>query len=310
MQAIIQYSKFIFLAVLTSSFFTQWYSYDIDVIHLPTSSYFSDEGVTTTHSIWETLTNQFKLDTKSTSPQVQTEIKKLLADKKHFNDVLKSAAPYLYYIHNQVVSRGLPAELALIPIIESEYNPYDVSNKGASGLWQFMKVTARELGIKIKSGYDGRRNVIASTKAALAYFKDLGVFFGGNWYLAIAAYNCGQFTVKKAMHKSGSQSFWNLKLPIETKLYVPRLLAVAEIVKNPAKYGIELPHIDDKPFFAEVNVNKPIKLNDISSQTGINIDTLKSLNPDFTRGSAPDISIKTVLIPAHSITNFKNSLNT
>jgi membrane-bound lytic murein transglycosylase D len=102
------------------------------------------------------------------------------------------------------------------------------------------------------------------------------------------------------MNKTGSSSFWNLPLSKETKLYVPRLLAVAEIVKNPNKYGVELPHIDDKPFFKEVNVSKPIKLNTVSQKTGINIDTLNKLNPDFTRGSSPDASIKTLLIPTQS----------
>jgi membrane-bound lytic murein transglycosylase D len=309
MQAIIQYSKFLILAVLSCSFLINWYSYETDVLQLTPSSYYMDDGVISSNSIWDAITSDFEIDTKPTSIQVKKEINKILADKEHFNSILQSAAPYLYYIRDQVKSRGLPAELALIPIIESEYNPYDKSNKGASGLWQLMTATAHDLGVKVKSGYDGRRNVISSTKAALAYFKDLGVYFRGNWYLAIAAYNCGQYTVKKAINKTGSESFWNLPLPKENRLYVPWLLAVAEIVKNPDKYGIELPHIEDKPYFAEVNVNKPIKLNSVSEETGINIDTLKKLNPDFTRGSSPDASIQTLLVPMQYMASFKNSFN-
>src|SRR5262249_6307926 len=146
-------------------------------------------------------------------------------------------------------ARDLPAELALIPVIESEYNPNDRSNKGATGLWQLMRQTAHELGVVVQGGYDGRRNVLASTKAALAYFKDLGDLFNGNWYLAIAAYNCGQGRVQSAIRRTGSESFWNLPLPRDTKYYVPRLLAVAEIVKHPAKYGITLPQVQNKPYF-------------------------------------------------------------
>lgn len=307
MQAILQYSKFFILAVLSYTLLFNWYSYETDVLQLTSSSYYMDDGVISSDSAWSSITKHFEIDTKPTSAQVKSEIKKILADKNHFNEILKSAAPYLYYIQDQVKSRGLPAELALIPIIESEYNPYDKSHKGATGLWQLMSATAHELGIIVKSNYDGRRNVVASTKAALAYFKDLGVLFKGNWYLAIAAYNCGQFTVKKAIKKTGSESFWNLPLPKETKLYVPKLLAVAEILKNPDKYGIELPHINDRPYFTEVNTSKPIQLNSISDKTGINIDTLKQLNPDFTRGSTPDHSIQTILIPTTNVSSFNRS---
>src|SRR5262249_50075837 len=150
---------------------------------------------------------------------------RILADQEHFYKILKSAVPYIYYIHKQTQASGLPAELALIPFIESEFNPNDLSNKGALGLWQLMSGTARDLGVKIRSGYDGRRNVITSTNAALAYFKDLGKLFKGNWYLAIAAYNCGEGRVQSSIKRTGHRNFWELPLPQETKYYVPRLLA-------------------------------------------------------------------------------------
>jgi len=179
MQLIIQYSKYLFLAVLSSSLLISWYSYETDAMHLTTSSYYIDEDVRASRSIWETMTNQFALDTKSSTPQVRAEIKKILADKKHFNEILKSASPYIYYIHKEISARGLPVELALIPIIESEYNPYDISHKGASGLWQLMKTTAHELGVKVKSDYDGRRNVIASTKAAVLFIMFMFILMVG-----------------------------------------------------------------------------------------------------------------------------------
>jgi membrane-bound lytic murein transglycosylase D len=192
----------------------------------------------------------------------------------------------------------LPAELALIPAIESEFNPNDFSNKGATGLWQLMPQTAHELGIKVKSNYDGRRNVIASTNAALAYFRDLGVYFKQNWYLAIAAYNCGQGKVDSAMHRAGSRNFWNLKLPHETRAYIPKLLAIAAIIQNPEKYGIRLPHIHNKPYFSAIQSKQAVSLTSVAKSTGVSMDTLYALNPDYKHGPAPSYkSVYTLLVP-------------
>ena len=173
-----------------------------------------------------------------------------------------------------------------------------------------MSKTASELGIKVRSGYDGRRNVIASTKAALAYFNDLGALFKGNWYLAIAAYNCGQVRVKSAMKKSGNQSFWGLPLPQETKYYVPRLLAVAAIIKNPEKYGIKLPQVHNKPYFETVAVSKPVNLEKVAKNTGVSINTLQTLNPDYHRGSSPGSKeAKTILVPVNKASEIKASIS-
>jgi membrane-bound lytic murein transglycosylase D len=181
----------------------------------------------------------------------------------------------------------MPAEIALIPFIESEFNPNDRSNKGATGLWQLMPQTARELGVKVKSGYDGRRNVVASTNAAVAYFNDLISNFNGNWYLAIAAYNAGPGRIISATRRSGTKSFWELRLPRETQLYLPKLLAVAAIVENPEKYGVELPPIENKPYFTEMTVKQPVTLDKMSQSTGVNVKTLRTLNPDVKNKTVP-----------------------
>lgn len=269
-----------------------------------TASVRADAQTQTVGSIWESLRPELKLDHQVQLSQVQAEIRKILADREKLNSILNSAGPYLYFIYQQTKARGLPAELALIPVIESEFNPNDHSNKGATGLWQIMPQTARELGIKIRSSYDGRRNVMASTKAALAYFKDLGQEFNGDWYLAIAAYNSGQGTVESAAHRRGSNSFWNLKsLPQETKLYVPRLLAVAEIIKHPEKYGVRLPPITNAPYFAEVKVKKPVGLSKVAAVSGVSIKTLNKLNPDFNHGVVPNKGNYTsLLVPAKTAT--------
>ena len=306
--------------MLSCTVLTTWYSSESEIIKMVAPTYIdsyesteddAEKPISVTkksESIWNSISHEFKLDNRSQSTQVQAEIRKLLAEKDNLVKILKSAMPYIYFIHHQTKMRGLPAELALIPVIESEFNPNDKSHKGATGLWQLMSQTAHELGVKVRSGYDGRRNVVASTKAALAYFKDLGVMFKGDWYLAIAAYNCGQVRVQSAMKKKKSNSFWNLSLPLETRLYVPKLLAVAEIVKNPKKYGVELPSVENKPYFEEVKIEKPVSLEKISKSTGVSIDALHKLNPDYTHGSKPKAEAKTLLVPIKKADEIKAQL--
>ncbi len=273
MQAILSKSKLVILAVFSLVFLTASPSF-IDLI--------SGSSINTANSVWNSISNDFMLDHKAeSSSRVQAEIQKLLADQVKLRQILAAAGPYIYFIHNEVKARGLPAELALIPVIESEFNPNDRSHKGATGLWQLMPQTAVELGVKVKSGYDGRRNVVSSTKAALAYFNDLGNLFNGDWYLAIAAYNCGQVKVAHVERRIGSNNFWNLPLPTETKLYVPKLLAIAEIIKHHEKYGVELPPITNKPVFMQFKFKTPVSLAQVAKSTGISIQTLNSLNPDY-----------------------------
>jgi membrane-bound lytic murein transglycosylase D len=295
MQIIINLSKQTLIAALMCTLLINWYSSETEVFHL--TPYALSTGTDESQSVWSDIRDQFQLDDRAQSPQVQAEIHKLLADQGQLSNILKAAGPYIYFIHQQTQSRGLPSEIALIPVIESEFNPNNKSNKGASGLWQLMTQTAHDLGVSVQGGYDGRKNVIASTKAALAYFKDLGTFFNNNWYLAIAAYNCGQYKVKSVMKKTGSDSFWNLPLPQETKLYVPKLLAVAAIVKNPEKYGVELPPISDTPYFTQIQVDKPVSLDTVAKTAGVSIDTLNKLNPDLARSQQPANASTGLLVP-------------
>lgn len=260
-------------------------------------------------TVWKSVQHDLKLDHKAQSPQVKAEIKKLLADQDNLIKILNAASPYIYFIHKQTQALGLPSELALIPVIESEFNPHDHSNKGASGLWQLMPGTAHELGIKIKSGYDGRRNVIDSTKAALAYFNDLGENFNGNWYLAIAAYNCGQALIESKVRHTGSHSFWKLPLPKETQYYVPRLLAVAAIIQNPEKYGIKLPTVSNKPYFTEIKLKKPVTLTQIAKLGHIDVKTLRVLNPDVNNIVVAKNGVYRVLVPVNQADSIKAGLS-
>lgn len=248
------------------------------------------------HSIWKSLRNNFELDHRAQSAPVQAQIRAFIADKEKLYKILQASAPYIYFIHHEVEARNLPAELALIPVIESEYNPYDHSNKGASGLWQLMPETARGLGVDVRKNYDGRRNVVNSTNAALTYFSDLEHLFKGNWYLALAAYNSGEMKVLRAQKRAGSHNFWNLQLPHETKVYVPKLLAIAEIVENPEKYGVQLPTVYNTPYFKRVTILKPASLSKIAQITSIDKNLLETLNPDYKK-DLPARHGSTLLLP-------------
>ena len=314
MQILNNISKYLVFVLLSCSLVMVWdgANNDISDWHFSTPQQTSTElaAAKSSASIWDSMRNEFKLDHKTQSARVQAEIRKLLADQEKLNQILQAAAPYIYFIHQQTQAHGLPAELALIPFVESEFNPNDKSKKGATGLWQLMSGTAHELGVKIKSNYDGRRDVIASTNAALAYFRDLGNNFKGNWYLAIAAYNCGQGKVESVTRHAGTNSFWDLnKLPRETKLYVPKLLAVAAIIDNPAKYGVQLPQIENEPYFTQLTYKKYTDLPKVAKTEGISMATLRTLNPDYKHGIVAKKNGYTVLVPVDKAQSSVTTLN-
>src|SRR5471032_3260530 len=163
---------------------------------------------------------------------------------------------YLYDIASQIEARGMPLELALLPMIESAYEPYAYSRARASGLWQFIPGTGSRFGLKQDWWYDGRRDVVESTRAALDYLQYLHDEFDGDWLLAIAAYNCGEANVERAVRANRavgrSIQFWDLKLPAETRAYVPKLLAMKELVSQPDLYGLDFSPIPNLPYFARV----------------------------------------------------------
>ncbi|SRR5579883_34258 len=322
MQLLIRSSKLLILAALSFNLTIAWYGDNTAVSNMVSTVITGNEytpenapavetvSAKSADSVWGSMRQQFKLDHMADSKRVQAEIRKLLADQDKLHSILEAAEPYIYFIYKQTQAVGLPAELALIPVIESEFNPNDHSKVGATGLWQLMPQTARELGIKVKPQYDGRRNVVASTNAALAYFHDLGNnYFKGNWYLAIAAYDCGQVKVAKVAKRAGSHDYWDLPLPKETKAYVPKLMAVAAIIANPDKYGVKLPHVNNQPYFAEIKTKKPVSLNTIAKKADIDLETLQTLNPDYKHTVVPNKKgFYTLLVPVEKESEVRSHL--
>lgn len=206
--------------------------------------------------IWDRIRQNYGIQSAKEKYLVQRQIKKYSAQEKMLYKHSNNAKPYIYHIVEQLEERGMPSELALLPMIESAFQPKATSPKGAAGLWQFMPATGRQYGLKHKKGYDERRDLVASTRAALDYLEFLHDEFDNDWMLALAAYNSGEGTVHRAIKKNQragkSTSFWALPLPQATKEYVPKLLALAEVIKNPELHDIALAVIKNKPYQSSV----------------------------------------------------------
>ena len=262
-------------------------------------------------NVWDVLRNQFQLNHEVNNPAVQAQLRWLIAHPNYLQQLAKSE-PYIYHIVTEIKERGLPGELALLPMIESAYNPFAYSVVGAAGLWQLMPGTGNDLGLKQDWWFDARRSIPSSTKAALNFLTHLNRYFNGNWILAIASYDAGKGTVERAIKNSGQSSktinFWILPLPNETRMYVPRFLALAEIIKYPQRYRLTLPEIPYAPYFAEVNIGTQIDLNHAAKLAGISYKDLIKLNPGYNHWTtAPNQPFK-LLIPAAKVNDFTRNL--
>ncbi len=203
------------------------------------------------------------------------------------DQIVERATPYLHHIVEEVERRDMPTDVALLPIVESAYRAEARSPGHAAGIWQMIPSTGRRLGLEQNAWYDGRRDVLASTDAALDYLEALHERFGGDWLNAFAAYNCGEGLVERAIaqnRRAGRRTdFWSLRLPAETRGFVPKLIAVSRIVANPARHKVNLPRIPDQPYLTEVEVGRQIRLAEAAALAGMSVEELKRLNPGFIR---------------------------
>lgn len=259
-------------------------------------------------NIWDDLKKEFALNHEVHKPEVQKQIKWLKKHPEYIKKMTKESKPYIYHILTEIKKRNLPGELALIPMIESEFNPYSSSHVGAVGLWQIMPETAHDLGIIKNWWVDGRRNLTPSTNAALNYLEYLHNYFHGNWILAVAAYDTGEARVAKAIKRSHKRQFWGLSLPHETKKYIPKLLALSEVVQNPERYDIELDKIPVKPYFQEVNIKPQIPINKVAKLAEIPKKDLHRLNAGFKDWSKKPQQPYKLLIPTEHVGKFKQNL--
>lgn len=244
-------------------------------------------------------------------PKVQAEAREY-ASQEHLDTITRRATPYMYYVVREVEKRGMPTEIALVPIIESAYSPGAVSVNGATGIWQFIPSTGRHMGLTRNFWYDGRRDIIASTAAALTYLQRLNADFDGDWLITLAAYNAGEGRLRRAIQKNQQAGkpidFWSLDLPQETATYVPRLLGVAALVNTPEEFGVTLTSIADAPYLASVDVDNQINLNVAAQIAGMSRDELRRLNPGLLRGITDPKGTTTLLLPADKAEKFSQRL--
>lgn len=216
---------------------------------------------------------------------VDREVEWFVRHPAYLDRTFKRGERYLHYIVNEIEARKMPLELALLPIVESAFNPVAYSRARASGLWQFIPATGRRYGLKQNWYYDGRRDVLAATTAALDYLEFLVAEFDGDWLLAVAAYNAGEAGVARAVRRnleSGKPTdFFSLKLPRETRAYVPKLLAMRRIVGDPTSHGLAFAPIANQPYFAKVDVAGQIDLHVAAEIADLPKEELLALNPAF-----------------------------
>lgn len=243
---------------------------------------------------------------------VQAQLEYYVRHPEYLARVFNRAQRYMPYIVEELDRRDMPLELALLPIVESAYDPFAYSHGRAAGLWQMIPGTARRFGIRQNWWYDGRRDVVDSTRAALDYLAYLHGLMEGDWLLAVASYNAGGGAVSRAVRRNLARSkpadFWHLSLPRETSGYVPRLLALAEIVRDPAAYGVTLPELVDAPQFAPVDIGSQLDLALAAELAGLDLDTLYAFNSGFNRWATDPEGPHRLVLPVEAADTFAQAL--
>ncbi len=225
-------------------------------------------------------------------PWVEAEFNWYVRNADYMARVFGRAQRYLHHIANEVEARGMPMELALLPVVESAFNPFAYSRAHASGLWQFIPATGRLFGLPQDYWADQRRDVLESTRAALEYLSFLHQKHG-DWFLAVASYNYGGGNISRAINRNmvlgRNTDFFSLSLPAETRAYVPKLIALARIMRDPARHGLVLPPIPDAPYFRVIETGGPVDLRVMASLAAIDVEELHALNPGWNQWiTAPD----------------------
>jgi len=262
--------------------------------------------------LWQRARARFELDIED-RPRLRREIDWFSRNQEYMDRVSERARLYLHHIIVEVERRDLPGELAMLPVVESAYQPFAYSPARASGIWQFIPSTGRLYGLRYSWWYDGRRDVVESTRAALDYLQKLHAEFSGDWLLALAAYNSGEGNVRKAIRRNRRAGkpidFWSLKLPRETRSYVPRLLAVSAIVADPEHHGLALKHIPDEPYFAATRLDGQIDLALAAEMAEVSLEELYLLNPGFSRWATDPDGPHRLLLPVDTVTEFEQRLS-
>jgi membrane-bound lytic murein transglycosylase D len=250
--------------------------------------------------IWTPLRAGFDLP-QMDSPLVANQIRAYTRSPSHLKDALNLSRPYLYFILEEVNKRNMPTEMALLPFLESGFNIRRGNSLNHAGLWGLMPIAAKHLNLVQNPFKDERRDIILSTRAALDLLQELHAKFNGDWFLALAAYNWGPGNVERAIimnkRKGLPTQYQHLKMPQETMVFVPKLLALRQIIEKPSAYGIALPDIPNKPYFAQIDVKHAIDISLVLKWSGLSINEFIELNPSFNKSVIPAGPTQKLLLP-------------
>ncbi len=263
--------------------------------------------------LFERMRAGFAFDEVS-EPAIDQQLAWFEHNPDYLERVFQRGQRYMYHIITEVERRGMPTEFALLPVVESAYEPFAYSRSRAAGLWQFIPGTGVRYGLKQTWWYDGRRDVVESTRAALDYLQALHDEFNGDWLLAIAAYNVGEAGVERAIAYNASvgrpTDFWHLNLPAETRAYVPKLLAMKRLMAEPERYGLEFAPIPNEPYFAVIETESQIDLKIAAQLAGTSYDDLVALNPGYNRWATDPAGPHRMLVPIDYADAFESALQT
>ena len=240
-----------------------------------------------TADVWDRVRDGIVLDTHGANQRIDDHIKRFKKHPEYLARVNKRAAPYIYHIVGELEKYNIPQDIALLPIVESGFDPFAYSSGFASGMWQFIPSTGKHMGLKQTWWYDGRRDIVESTRAAAEYLSMLANHYDGDWLLALAAYNSGMGRVDREIRKNTKANkktdFWSLKLPQETKAYVPKLIALSRLIKHPDQYGVAWAAAPNRPYFETIALSQQVDLKQAAELGGISMGQLRLLNPGFNR---------------------------
>lgn len=267
----------------------------------------------TTKDLWDRIRKGFAIPDLN-NPLVATHTTWYSARPEYMQRTTQRASRYLFHVLQELEKRQMPTELALLPFIESSFNPQAYSRAKAAGMWQFIPSTGRDYNLKQNVFRDERRDVIASTNAALTYLQKLYGMFG-DWQIALAAYNWGEGSVSRAIAKARAAGrgtdFNSLSdyMPSETRNYYPKLQAVKNIIAAPVQYGIKLPVVENQPYFVSINKARDIDIKLAAELAEIPIEEFRALNPQFNRPIIPGSPTTNILLPELNAQKFKENLS-
>jgi membrane-bound lytic murein transglycosylase D len=263
-----------------------------------------------TDDLWQRLRRGFAMP-DIRSPLVDERTRWYVANQDYLQRVFERSRRYLFHIVEQLQKRNLPTELALVPMFESAFNPMAYSRSHASGLWQFIPGTGKRYDLQQNMWYDGRRDVVASTNAALDYLQDLYEMHG-HWHLALASYNWGENNVARAIAKNRKggkpTDYLSLPMPRETRGYVPKLQALKNLIANPAAHGITLEPIPNVPYFATVTKTRDIDVKLAAELAEMPVEEFINLNPGFSRPLIRSAMAPRIVLPADKVDIFQDNL--